>query len=395
MDRNELAARAGIGVDFVDRLIGLGILAEHPDEGFRTGDIHRIRFVRACEKAGMTADAIAGGIEAGKISLGFMDLPHYRFSTLTTTTYGELAAQFGMDFDFVRDFVQVNGFARPEPDDPIRDDEMEIFPLVAAATSIFSPEELLRSARVYVDAIRKISEAEAALFESHIIPSFEKQGLDRVKAIDMANEFGALITPMQEGMILALYRRMQERRWNQVTFEGIEGTLEELGLYKKPPRPPAFSFVDLAGYTRMTEEAGDEVVAKLAADMAQIVDRIAGEHSGQVVKWLGDGVMIYFRDPGPAAAATIEIVEAAPQRVGLPAHAGIAAGPVVIQEGDYFGRTVNMAARIAAHATAGQTLVSSEVASLATGGLRFRDLGPVELKGFQQPVPLFEALSTS
>lgn len=393
MDRSELAARAGVDVAYVDRLSDLGILT-HRDDGFTAGDVHRIRFVQACELAGMTAEAIAGGIEAGKVSLDYMDLPHYRWATLTDKTYGELSAEYGLDFDFVRDLVQANGYARPERDDPIREDEVAIFPLVAAASQMFSPEELLRTTRVYVDAIRRVSEAEATLFENFIIPSFEKQGFDRVQAIDMANQFGAMITPMQEQMIITLYRRQQERRWNQVAFEGIEGTLEELGVYKRPPRPPAFSFVDLAGYTRMTEEYGDEAVARLAAEMGKVVDRIASEHGGQVVKWLGDGVMIFFRDPGPSVPATVAIVEQAPEHVGLPAHAGIAAGPVVVQDGDYFGRTVNMAARIAAHATAGQTLVSEEVATLAGGGTKFRDIGPVELKGFQQPVPLFEAVAS-
>lgn len=392
MDRSELAARAGVDRAYAERLIELGIILERED-GFSLGDIHRIRFVQACEKAGMTAEAVAGGIAAGKISLAFMDLPHYRFATLTTKTYGELAAEFGLDFGFVRDLMQVNGFVKPNPDDPIRDDEMSIFPLIAAAKATLPNEEILRSARVYVDAIRKISEAEASLFETHIIPSFEKQGLGRVESIDLANQFGAMITPMQEQMILTIYRRLQERRWNQVSFEGIEGTLEEMGLYKRPARPPAFSFVDLAGYTRMTEEQGDAAVARIAAEMSMIVDRIAQQHDGQVVKWLGDGVMIFFRDPGPSVPATIEIVRSAPEHVGLPAHAGVAAGPVVVQDGDYFGRTVNMAARIAAHAAAGQTLVSEEVASLATGDVRFQELGPVELKGFQQPVPLFEALT--
>lgn len=393
MDRTELAARAGVERDYVDRLCELGILNTGPD-GFGPGDAYRIRFVLAAEQAGMSADAIAKGIAAGKISLAFMDLPHYRWSTMSGRTYGELAAEFGLDFDFVSDLVQANGYARPAPGDRIREDERAIFPLIALASTILSKEEILRTTRVYVDAFRKISDAEATLFENMIIPTFEKQELDRVKAIDMANQFGAQITPMQEQMLLTIYRRSQERRWNQVSFEGIEGTLEEMGLYEKPPRPPAFSFIDLAGYTRATEEHGDEAVARLAVDMAKIVDRIANDHGGQVVKWLGDGVMVYFRDPARSVPATINIVREAPDHVGLPAHAGIAAGPVVVQDGDYFGRTVNMAARIAAHATAGQTLVSSEVASLTPpDAARFEGLGPVELKGFREPVTLFEAVS--
>jgi adenylate cyclase len=113
---------------------------------------------------------------------------------------------------------------------------------------------------------------------------------------------------------------------------------------------------------------------------------------GQPVKWLGDGVMVYFRDPREAVRATLDVVRAAP-RLGLPAHAGVAAGAAVFQDGDYFGRVVNLAARVASRAEAGRTLVTEEVARLAEGpDVSFSELGPVELKGFAEPVRVFEAV---
>ncbi len=124
-----------------------------------------------------------------------------------------------------------------------------------------------------------------------------------------------------------------------------------------------------------------------------MVDRSTAGHGGTRVKWLGDGVMVHFRDAASAVRATLEIVERAPA-VGLPAHAGIAAGPVVMQDGDYFGRTVNLASRIAGGATAGQTLVSQPVPEFADGeGLAFREVGLVRLKGFADPVTVYEALA--
>jgi adenylate cyclase len=217
-------------------------------------------------------------------------------------------------------------------------------------------------------------------------------GLTRMQAVDQANVLGAEVTPFQEQMILALYRRQQERRWTEYTVEGIEQVVEEMGLYRRPERPPAFAFVDLAGYTRLTDERGDQAGARIASEMVNLVDQVAGSNQGVPVKWLGDGVMVSFRDPGPAVRATLEIVERVPA-VGLPAHGGVAAGPVVVQDGDYFGRTVNLASRIAAGAIAGQTLVSELVAELADGsGLSFREVGPIELKGFAEPVTVYEAL---
>jgi class 3 adenylate cyclase len=70
----------------------------------------------------------------------------------------------------------------------------------------------------------------------------------------------------------------------------------------------------------------------------------------------------------------------------------VAAGPVVVQGGDYFGRTVNLAARVAAHAQAGQVLVTAPVAEAATtGGVTYAELGDLHLKGFTSPVRVLEA----
>jgi adenylate cyclase len=75
-----------------------------------------------------------------------------------------------------------------------------------------------------------------------------------------------------------------------------------------------------------------------------------------------------------------------------PAHVGVAAGPVVVQGGDYFGRTVNLASRVAARADAGQVLVTATVAEAASpGGVVYADLGDLQLKGFAAPVRVLEA----
>jgi adenylate cyclase len=152
------------------------------------------------------------------------------------------------------------------------------------------------------------------------------------------------------------------------------------------------SFLDLAGYTRLTEEQGDTAAAALAESLAVLVNRSAREHGGVPVKWLGDGVMVHYPEPAGAVRSALELVAQLPQAGLPPAHVGIAAGPVVVQGGDYFGRTVNLAARIAAQAAAGQVLVSQSVAdSAAPEGLSFVELGELWLKGFAHPLPLLEA----
>ena len=110
------------------------------------------------------------------------------------------------------------------------------------------------------------------------------------------------------------------------------------------------------------------------------------------MKWLGDGVMFYFREPGDAVLAALEMVEMVGGHGLPPAHVGIHAGPVIFQDGDYFGRTVNLAARIAEYARPGEVLVSQEVVDAAEGRpATFTEIGPVELKGVPGTLRLLTA----
>jgi adenylate cyclase len=93
----------------------------------------------------------------------------------------------------------------------------------------------------------------------------------------------------------------------------------------------------------------------LAGRLVEIVHEFAHRRGGRVVKLLGDGVMFHFPEPAQAVCCGLELVDRIPE-VGLPrARVGLHAGPVVFQHGDYFGRTVNIAARITDHARPGRS----------------------------------------
>ena len=91
--------------------------------------------------------------------------------------------------------------------------------------------------------------------------------------------------------------------------------------------------------------------------------------------------------------AALRLVEEIPAAGLPPAHVGVAAGPVVVQGGDHFARTVNLAARIASRAGAGQALVSESVLQAPRpDGVRSVELGEAQLKGFARPVRRLEGL---
>ncbi len=158
-------------------------------------------------------------------------------------------------------------------------------------------------------------------------------------------------------------------------------------------KPPAICFVDLTGYTRLTEERGDEYAAELASNLATLVEDISRRRGGRPIRWLGDGGMFHFKEPQPALLAGLDMVESAPGAGLPPMHVGIHTGPVVFQDGDVYGRTVNLASRIASYAEAGQVLASEETARRTSEtGVRLDPVGPVSLKGVAQPIGLYQAL---
>jgi adenylate cyclase len=275
------------------------------------------------------------------------------------------------------------GFAEPRPLDHVHDNELSVVPLLQLQLSKgFRPVVIERWLRVYADSLRRIAETETAWWNSEIVMPLLASGMTEAEMLEAQADLGSQMAPLTDQTVLAIYHGQQEHAWGQGFVELVEGALEAAGLYRRLERPPAVCFLDLTGYTRLTEERGDAAAADLAARLAGLVRRAAQEHDGTPVKWLGDGVMFYFREPAAAVLAALEMAEVVGRQGLPPAHVGIHAGPVVFQDGDYFGRTVNLAARIAEYARPGEVLVSQEVVDAAAGGpLTFTEIGPVELKG--------------
>jgi class 3 adenylate cyclase len=191
--------------------------------------------------------------------------------------------------------------------------------------------------------------------------------------------------------LVAIYHAQQMHVWSSNIVDGITIALEQAGLHTRDERHPAMCFLDLTGFTQLTEELGDAEAARTIERSNRIVRPISVRHDGRPVKWLGDGVMFHFPDPG---AGAIEMVEALAEAGLPPAHVGLHAGPVVRQEGDYHGQTVNLAARIGEYARPGEVLVSRAVKDASDPELvAFREVGLVGLKGVSGAVDLYTATS--
>jgi adenylate cyclase len=254
----------------------------------------------------------------------------------------------------------------------------------------FRPAAIDRLLRVQGDSTRRITEQEAAWWTSEVIePAMAAgKGPEEIGNADFADR----IAPLSEQAVIAMYHAHQARAWTANIIEGFEVLMAKAGIHSRLERLPAICFLDISGYTRLTQERGDDAAADLSTMVARLVRRSSVEHGGKPIKWLGDGVMFYFGDPGSGVRAALEMVDGLAAAGLPPAHVGLHAGPVLFQEGDYFGQTVNLSARIADYARQGEVLVSQAVADASQEkGIAFGDIGPVELKGVSGTVHLLRA----
>ena len=152
-----------------------------------------------------------------------------------------------------------------------------------------------------------------------------------------------------------------------------------------------FAFVDLAGFTALTEVHGDEVAVDVVRGFFERA-RAAVAGRGELVKTLGDAVMLAFDSPTDALLAVAHLLEASVADSTLPApRAGLHHGPAIRRDDDWFGATVNLTARIASQASGGETLATAVVASAARAlGLPTVDLGCFDLRNILEPVELFQ-----
>lgn len=158
----------------------------------------------------------------------------------------------------------------------------------------------------------------------------------------------------------------------------------------------AIMFTDLVGSTAVSSREGDGEALKLLANHDRVVRNALTAHRGREVKHTGDGIFASFDYVSKAVDCAVEIQRAFGEPVVVDddtgrVRIGISVGEPVSQHNDLFGAVVNLAARICNHAAAGQILVSSAVRELAVGKpITFVDRGPIALKGFDDPVRLFE-----
>jgi len=160
-----------------------------------------------------------------------------------------------------------------------------------------------------------------------------------------------------------------------------------------------FCFVDIAGYTALTDTHGERAAADLVDEFAELI-RASILSSGQLQSLIGDCAFIVFADPVAAAGALSALYKSIADRQDFPViRAGLHHGSALLRGNNHFGSTVNIAARVAARATGGQVLCTKYVAEILAGSglsdIGIEHHGLVSLKNLPQSMDLYEVVLSS
>jgi adenylate cyclase len=344
------------------------------------------RVVARMRERGYSAEAVREAARGGRLAFGYaedlFDAPEARHSI------EDAAKETGLEPELLERLMTLLGTPMGL-EGRLNDEDLRAMRHCAEVlASGFPLVAFLQLVRVYAQSIRRVADAEVRLFHLYV---HEPLIQDEVPPLEIAEEMGELAADLLP-VTAPLMEYMHNRYLRFYIEQDVVGHMEAdvggggAGLARVSM---AFCFVDLTGFTRYTEEEGDEE----ALDMVErFVDTVEATlpNEAQLVKTIGDEVMVVSPDPVTLtewAVGFLHLFQERPQpRVGL--HYGAA----VFRDGDYFGGDVNLAHRVTNRALGGEVLVTEQVAqAVDSEHLRFEPIGEVVLKGFPEPIHLHVA----
>jgi adenylate cyclase len=254
------------------------------------------------------------------------------------------------------------------------------FPLVA----------FLQLCRVYGQALSQIADAEVRLFHLYVHEPLIREGVPGLRMAEEMEDLAQDLLPLASPLMDYVHQRFLQHFVEQDVVGHMESELEDEDVDLGRIRI-AIAFADLAGYTRFTEEEGEEEALSSVERFVEGVTHTLPEDA-RVVKTIGDEVMVVGQDVRALvdwAVGFTSLFEERPEP-----RIGVHLGTTLYRDGDYFGRDVNLTSRVVARARGGEVLVTDSVVDAVGGSahLKFEAIGQVKLKGFDEPRQLCRAV---
>jgi adenylate cyclase len=386
----EAAERVGVSPSTLRRWAESGVIPEVDGGGeWTAAAVAHARIVARLRERGHRLESIRQAGRQGRLAYGYIE-SLFGGDHEGERTLDDAAAETGLEPALIERFWHSIGLA-PASLESLTDEDMEALRYVGSVLdSGFPLVAFLQLCRVYGLALSQIADAEVRLFHLYVHEPLMREG---VPGLRMAEEMEGLardLLPLSSPLMDYVHRRFLQHFVAQDVVGHMEEELEESDIDSGRVRV-AIAFADLAGFTRFTEEEGEEEALSSVERFVEGVTNTLPDDA-RVVKTIGDEVMVVGNDVQALvdwAVGFVGLFEERPEP-----RIGIHVGSTLYRDGDYFGREVNLASRVVARARGGEVLVSDSVveAVRGVGYLSFEEIGNVKLKGFDEPRQLCRAV---
>jgi adenylate cyclase len=297
-----------------------------------------------------------------------------RFRPPPTLTGPQVAAQAGLPVDFAKRVFRALGL--PEvADDAVEFDNRDRRVLTALKLIMeqgFTDEEIIEVARTYGYGLSRIAQAEVRLFRKAILDPLHERGLTNEEVTKKVEAVMPGLLDLLAEQLDTTHRRHLAVALQQITSADVRG----------PTEIAAAGFVDLVGFSRLSQDLEGVDLGDLVSRFETIVVEETVAIGAHIVKMIGDAVMFVAPTADIGVATALMLVDKVEHEEGLPqARAGLDHGEVVALGGDFFGKTVNVAARLTSFANPGTVVVSKEAIDALTHEVDASHIGRPRLKG--------------
>jgi adenylate cyclase len=248
---------------------------------------------------------------------------------------------------------------------------------------------VLQVIRVAAKAFADIADAEARLVRMFVHEPLLKNGAKPEEISSVMSSMIGGVLPHISPLFEYMHSRFLQEYTEQVQIENVQGTSRSSEAADGRLNV-AICFVDIAGFTRYTEQAGVEKAFEQADQLRQHIESTLPD-SARLIKLTGDGAMVVGSEPADLAVWAVELASEGDQPFKL--RIGLDFGEALYRDGDYFGGAINMAARVLNRTDIDEVLATEQIKQNVKNrkalGLRFVSIGKVRLKGFDEVVELF------